>query len=99
MHQTARVPLYRPLSLGMKIFRRLGTKKKICKDREQQPMYNQLIQRVESAKDYVVCDPSQGKPPPPVTAAEHEHSANNRRETDEANPHDVILKRMLYLEL
>jgi hypothetical protein len=83
----------------MKIFRRLGTKEKICKHCEQQTVYHQLLQRVESAKDYVECNPNQGKPACPVTAAEHEHSANNRRETDEANPYDVIMKRMLCLKL
>jgi hypothetical protein len=97
--ETAAVLLFRPLAPGMKIFCPPGTKKKICKHCEQQTMYNQLMQRMEGAKDYVVCDPNQGKPACPVTAAEHEHSANNRHETDEADPHDVILKRMLWLEL
>lgn len=83
----------------MKIFHCIGTKEKICKYCEQQTMYNQLMQRVEGAKDHVVCDPDQGKPACPVAAAEHEHSANNRRETDEGHPYDVILKRMQCLEL
>lgn len=41
------------------------------------------------------CDPSEGKPARPIAGTEHEHPRDNRYQTDERNPYDVILKRIL----
>jgi hypothetical protein len=53
----------------------------------------------KGAEDDVVCDPDEQKPARRIAAAEHKRSAKNRENPHEANPHDVIFKRTLRLEL
>jgi len=44
-------------------------------------------------------NPGESKPASPVVAAEHIYSTNDRDESDEFDPYDVVLKRMLRLEV
>jgi hypothetical protein len=62
-------------------------------------VYYQFKPRVEAAQDDMECDPSKREPARPVAAAEHIHPTDNRYQIDERNPNDVVLKRMLRLEL
>ena len=54
---------------------------------------------MEGAQDHVVSDPGERKPARPVVAAEQIHSTDNRYETEEFDPYDVLLKQMLRNEL
>jgi hypothetical protein len=47
----------------------------------------------------VVSEPDDKKPARPIAASEHEYSAKNREKPDEENPHEVIFKRTLCLDL
>jgi len=62
-------------------------------------VHYKLKQGVSSAQDDMKCDPNEQKPARPAAAAEHKHSAKNREKPNEANPDNVILKRMPCLEL
>src|ERR1035438_2658732 len=44
-------------------------------------------------------NPGESKPASPVVAAEQIYSTNARDESDEFDPYDVVLKRMLRLEV
>jgi len=54
---------------------------------------------VEGAQDHVVSDPDERKPARPIVAAEHIRSEHNRHEAEEFDPYEMVLKRMLRLEL
>ena len=62
-------------------------------------MHCQLGQRVKRAEDDVVCEPNEQKPARPVAAAQHEYPGKNGEQPDDANPDDVVFKRMLCLKL
>jgi len=44
-------------------------------------------------------NPCQAKPPCPVAAPQHEHSTNNRHETEKENPGVLNLKRLAWVDL
>ena len=56
-------------------------------------MHRQLKWRVKDTENYVVCDPNEQKPARPIEAAEHEHSAQNGENPDDADPAQPTFNR------
>ena len=91
--------LCRLCSASPKVAARCRAEQKISQDCAKQNVNCQLGQRVEGAQDHVGSDPDERKPARPVMAAEHKHSTHNRDETDQFDPYQAVLKRMLRVEL
>src|SRR5215470_19078621 len=88
-----------PISCQPQIAGRCRAEKKISEDDAKQTVNCRLGQRVEDAQDHLEGNPGERKPAHPVVAAEHVHSADDRQETEQFDPYEVVLKRMVCLEL